>query len=182
MSKQKLASVGEGKSVNVSSTRSRRYGVIDRIEFGPHRFFNVGVVEGSMNSVGLPFLRRFEVELNLPNQTAQFRTGLRINDADSRSRAGISAKRVGGKTIVCDINPSSEAAKSGIVDGDQIQSINGFSPDNLTLRKIAALLSRPGSTVTITFQKGDVTKEVVCRLQDDPEPYPAESPHELIDE
>ena len=181
LKKKKIVGTGDAKSASVGSTRSRRLGCIDCLEFGPHRFFNVSVAEGTQSAIGLSFLRRFEVELDLPNKQARFRPGLRIDEADSHIRAGMSAKRVQGKWLACDVLPMSDAAKSGIVDGDEIESINGVLADDLTMRKIAFHFSRPGSQVQITLKRNNATKEAVFGLPNDPAPFPAKTSHELIE-
>ena len=179
--KRKLVVRSESKPVTVGKTSSRRSGFIDLVEFGPHRFFNVSVAEGSTNAIGLPFLRRFDVELDFPKKTARFRAGHRINEWDSKTNAGMSAKRIEGPWIVCDVLPSSQASKSGVLDGDEILSINSVLSKNLTLRKIAYFFSRQGADVRITIKRDGTTREVVFGLQDNPNPFPAESAHALID-
>ena len=66
-----------------------RSGVIECIELGPHRFFNVAVMEGTWQSVGLGFLERFDVEFDFPNAIAVFRPGRHIDAPDRRLLGGL---------------------------------------------------------------------------------------------
>jgi 2-oxoglutarate dehydrogenase E2 component (dihydrolipoamide succinyltransferase) len=72
------------------------------------------------------------------------------------ARLGMRIGVVGSNVTVQAVEPGGPAAESGVRVGDEILAIDGDSVGALTLKQISAQLRGPeGTSVTVTFQRGD---------------------------
>ena len=177
--------LGTSSPAEVLRQVTLRFGVIDYIDFGPHRFFNVRVMEEEANvqgTINLPFLERFDVELDFPNQRGRFRPGQHVDRADDGYCTAFNVKHVGKEIIaIAHRGPDGEAL-SEIQDGDKLLNVNGTAAVDLGMMEIRKLLCQPDTQLQVLIERDGVARELTLNLPPRIDLFPAKSPHELIDE
>ena len=177
-----LRILGERSGAEFDGVKTARKGVINFVEFGPHRFFNLSVTESSTDAINVPFLQRFEVELDFPKRVGRFLPGRRIDVPDAFNCSGFGVRRIDGDVIVAAHQLTYTTMPEEIQDGDRLHRINGVKAPKLPLARIRQILTVPDSKVEITLEREGITKDLVIRLSQGPELFPAKLSHELIDE
>ena len=129
--------------------------------------------------VGLRFLEKYDIEFDFPNQVGYFRPNPQIELPEYKNRAEFGVRRVMGRTLIADIDPTGVTANEGLCDDDEILSINGNSAEHLTVVQIHKLIcDRDAATMKITYRRDGVIKDVCITLSNTPEPFPLVPQHE----
>jgi hypothetical protein len=162
----------DGTAAEVGGIRVARRGILDRIEFGGRQFCNVRVNEHLRNMVGLRFLEKYDIEFDFPNQIAYFRPNGQIELLEYKNRAEFGVRRVMGRTLIADIDPTGVTANEGLCDDDEILSINGNSAEHLTVVQIHKMIcNRDAATMKITYRRDGVIQDACITLSNTPEPF-----------
>ena len=79
---------------------------------------------------------------------------------------GASIKKTNNKTLISELYENSPAFKSGLVPGDEIQTIDGVEVDNKTLEEIGSLLKGPAeSTIKLEIKRANQTLEKLVKRE-----------------
>ena len=126
--------------------------VIQDTEFGPL----------SPNALGMDFLRRFKMVVDLPGQALYLEPDPRYKEDTSGQRGtGLVLRKDGtGKITVKAVYAASPAAEAGIQAGDILLAINGQPVQAISPKDMAEFWQAPlGATIKLQFQrKGENTR------------------------
>jgi hypothetical protein len=117
------------------------------------------------SAIGLDYLARYTVTLDMPRATAYFRPGANFDKPVPPATSGLQLKRIDGKTLVVGVKPQSAAIRAGLQIGDELITINkrrAYEFDFFELRKL--LTSRVGLVVPITLRRGETRLELELEL------------------
>ena len=79
---------------------------------------------------------------------------------------GASIKKTNNKTLISELYENSPAFKSGLVPGDEIQTIDGVEVDNKTLEAIGSLLKGPAeSTIKLEIKRANQILEKLVKRE-----------------
>jgi len=157
-----------GMEVNtLRGTMTRRIGRLREVTWGDFRHTDIMVTEGDRNVIGLPYLLRYCVTLDMPRQKVYLRKGASYANSERWFSSGIVLDREGGSFVVKEVRRFGPAAKAGIHAGDKIIKIDGRPIASLTFSHVAYLLTagqsearqlesvRDGKSTTITIRLED---------------------------
>lgn len=141
-------------------------GKLDRIRVGPFGHYDLGIREGSVNAIGLGYLSRFKVTLDLANDLLTLKKGNRDSNATSFDMSGLILTRLKIWTTVSHVHPHGLAGKLGICPGDVVLRINDHPVESLSLLEIRRMLARKDEHVRLLFQRRAMPQELKLHLQD----------------
>ena len=76
---------------------------------------------------------------------------------------------------------SNPAREAGLQTGDRLVKFNGHDLNKSSATELFMLRTEPGGELSIAYERDGVTREVVLKLSNNPDPFPAKSPHEAVD-
>jgi hypothetical protein len=169
---------GSQISTEATGNAKSRRGVVDSLTIGPHRFFNLTVTEGRQNALSLTFLKRFNLEIDFPQQKVYFHPSKKIDCKDQFFRPGFA---------VTELDQSIVAVRQGdtepdIQEGDKFLKINGSPAAELGLKKVWDLIEKPGTTLSLVIERNGKIHELTIKLSEAPEVFPKQETYELIDD
>jgi hypothetical protein len=151
--------------------KTTRMGILDFVELGPYRVSNILVEEsGPQKSIGLGFLRRFNVELDFPNGIAYFQTNSHFRDPARRDRSGIVVSASQPVSVLV-VTPESVGDKAGIRANDVVLALDDCNIEQLSILEVRDLLSEAGKPIKITISREGTRQDIVVPLNDDPDPF-----------
>lgn len=150
-----------------------------RLEIGPFAIERPlvtlsGAREGALASedyagnAGNMLMQRFRMTLDYERREVWLEPGARYAEPDRFSRAGVQLVRLGGAIRAGQVVPGSPAAKAGVLDLDEVVSINGRSPEELGLEGVSELFERGavGSRVQLEIRRDGKTLKRTLKLAD----------------
>jgi hypothetical protein len=154
--------VGGGK---VAESKIAR---VETLTFGSMTLTNLGanLLDNvtSSSSVGLPFLRRYRVALDFPNELLYLAPRSHAATEEENDMSGLHLLRLSGLVTVHSVDPGSPADQARVKAGDTIVAIDGKDCVNMTMREIRVRLkskggdwvrmkaNRQGETIHFEFQ------------------------------
>ena len=154
----------------VTAFRSHKFPThkLDSLAVGPFRVEEINVMETRMNLLGLSFLRRFKVVLDVANNAMYLTPGEHFTRGDDVDHAGLEL-RVGKRVRVARVKHGGPAEAAGIRPGDFVTHINGVDVNKLGFFEVRWVLgSPPGTKVRLECERGKtVCEEVTIELADD---------------
>jgi hypothetical protein len=124
--------------------------------------------EDFAGNIGNRILERFKVTFDYKNRTVTLEPGRRYGDRDRLTRSGLLLTRTNGVVRVGSMLPGSPAAHAGLLDGDEVRSLDGRPIADWDLPEVSALLDdgEDGRKVLMVVRRGDREIKVKFRLAD----------------
>lgn len=138
-------------------------GRLDVFRLADFEHHGLRLTSGPVNALGLRYLSRFHMTLDLVNDQVYFRPGKRFDASPVYDASGMIVTRAGGKTVVEKIHPDGPAAAADIRVGDVITLIDKNPVDDESLFELRQFLSRPTRIVTISIARAN--QELERRLE-----------------
>ncbi len=168
--KKSLTKQGEGLGGKIDMELR----VIRDVKIGPYRFTKVPVFvfEDPFNVTSYPvmggllgndILRRFNIILNYAENDFFLLPNSHFNEPFDYSYSGLELYYIHGKIIAGDVAKGSPAEKAGILEGDEIISVNKNFSQNLNQYKIA--LQTPNEKVRVIVKRDDSLIEVEFKVK-----------------
>jgi hypothetical protein len=149
-------------TLTVSGTTTNRKAQLDVFKLGDFEHHNLRVSGGSINGLGLRYLSRFKVTLDLANDRAWFEPGQRYGALPTFDASGLAIARRYDQTMIDRVFPDSPASEAGLEKGDVITHFNGRSVESDSLFILRLALCKIDAPLDITYQrKGE---QHTCRI------------------
>jgi hypothetical protein len=164
MKARKIRNVSKDCSVSLVGFSEDQIMELEEFCLGPfaHRHLYFG--QSQSNLLGLHYLSRYIVTLDLPNQRMYLRKGKRFDQLDLRDQSGLHILRIGGQTIVQVVDAGSPAARAGIEPKDILLQLGELDAEKTRMHVLRQLLAREGETVLLRWRRGDQPREVALKL------------------
>ena len=130
-----------------------RRGEIDVFKLGEFEHQNLRITSGQINAIGLRYLSRFKVTLDLIQDRAYFEPGQRFFASPAYDASGMIVSRLEGKTLVEKVHSDGPAAAVGLHVGDVITHVNGHAVDEHSLFTLRQALSHADKTLTLSITR-----------------------------
>lgn len=132
--------------------------------------YGEGIKRGSRNgTIGGELLSRFNVAFDYFGGYLYLRRSKVYHKGFEHDMSGMNIAAYGEKLdelIVNSIRAHSPAYNAGLREGDLIESINGYSLENLKFSDFSSLLrNRPGKKITVRYIRGQETKKTTFKLK-----------------
>jgi len=145
---------------------SARFGRLDRIAWGPFCHHDVGVLEGEQNVLGLSYLARYVIAMDVSNQHIYLRKGKGYDGTDCLNQTGIHVWKINGAIVICKVDRHSVAEEAGIRGDDQLIAINGRKTSGVRLCDVRKLLREAGGKITtLTLQRDKETINIPIEVK-----------------
>lgn len=154
-----LAKVAGGESEG-------RSGVLKTFRIGPFSHSSVTVTEDDANILGINYLSRFVVTLDMANRRIHLAKGEGYKRPDFRSSSGLALLWIGGNVVVASVDQHSPADRAGISEGDLLVEINGREASGDALNQIRQELhGASGSRMDLVISRDGAKQRKRFRLQ-----------------
>jgi hypothetical protein len=121
---------------------------------------------GSTGILGLGFLERYVVTIDLPGHRLYLKPGRQFDRQENRNMSGLRIARKDGSLVVHTVLPSSPGGEAGVREGDVVVELDGKPVESLSVRTFVQLFeSAEGREVSLTLQRGDRRLSVNFRLR-----------------
>jgi len=148
--------------------------VIKEVKLGPYKFRSVPVYifDDVYNVTSYPYLggligndilRRFNVIINYDKRDIYITPNSHFAEPFDYSYPGIELYMINGKIIIGDVAVGSPAEKAGLLEGDEVISVNKNFTQNLNTYKI--ILQVPNERVHLIIRRANELKEVDFKVK-----------------
>jgi hypothetical protein len=161
---QKVAVVGETRTLTLSDDRTARNGRLSSLSVGDFTVKPAYVVESGRGLLGLNFWSRFVVTFDFPNSVAYLKKGKQFDRPDLRDLSGLHLLRDDGKTYAEFVDKTCPAADCGIKDKDVFVKIGDNPCEKLAMAEIRRMFATPGASYRLTIRRGNAESEVTLTL------------------
>ncbi len=155
----------DGKILTISGVVSNRRAQLDVFRFGDYEHHNLRLNAGTLNALGLRYLSRYKVTLDLPRHQAWFEPGKRYSNPSVFDASGLVVSRQSGKTTIDWLHPDGPAHEAGIKSGDVLTHINGQEVGAHSLFTIRQALCESGRKLGITVERSGASHDFVLALR-----------------
>ena len=151
--------------------RDARNGRLKALSIGSHQHQNLQFSEGRSNTLGLDYLRRYRVTLDLAGENIYLAQGKRFAEPDRGPTIGWRLLFKSGRVTIDEVDEKGPAFAAGVRAGDALLEVFGKSVSSLSASKIASsLIPAEGRPVAVTVERHG--KRLAVNLM--PKPYVAE--------
>lgn len=154
------------RAATVRSDVVGRRGRLDRLRVGEFEHSQMGIREGSLNALGLGYLSRYHVTLDLPKGVIYLTKSHRFDAPASFDMSGMVLVRRDGKTKVERVHPSGPAYALGIRSGDTLVDVNSQTASSYSLLQLRRMCSVPGQQLVLRVKSGETIHDYTLRLTD----------------
>jgi predicted aspartyl protease len=170
------ATTGGGAVMGVGGTSQSRSGTLDSLRIGGFTLAGPGVsmsmdTAGALAQddragiMGAEVFRRFRVTLDYPRSRMLLVPTPALTEPFRQGRSGLAVIARGAEfddLVVAAVQPGSAGEAAGFRPGDQIVSVDGWTPANLD--SIRDMLRVPGARITLTVRRGTETLQLLLAL------------------
>ncbi len=129
----------------------KRVADVDSMPLPECLFMDAG--EGGANSLGMAFLRRFNLTFDFPKGVLYLKPRRHMDQPDRVNLSGLVVVRPAEDAVVHFVVPKSAADDAGVKAKDLLLRINGKEAPRLTWFEIQQELSGSGVTIPLTFRR-----------------------------
>jgi hypothetical protein len=124
--------------------------------------------EDYAGNIGNQILERFRCTFDYERRVLYLEPGARYAEPDAFPRSGVQLARFGGRVVAFAVLKDSPAARAGMLEDDQLITIDGRPVEEWTPDAVAETLDRgkPGSTHTVEVARGDRRLRLELKLRD----------------
>ena len=157
--------IGSTGSTTVSgSTTTRLASGKASLKIGSFTLDRPIICESDYNFLGLPFLSRFIVTFDFPNDFCYLKTNKQYSRSDLMNRSGLGIIRDANKTVITSVDIGSSAERCLLRAGDLILKIDGNRSDCLTMFEIRRILAKRGVALRLNILRDNQLREVLLEL------------------
>jgi hypothetical protein len=150
-----LAVTGESTSQDPAGRHTHTCGSVESLAVAGFTQYDLGVVKGNANILGLNYLARFVVTFDFPEKALYLHKGKKFDLPEGDNQSGLHVVRAGGKLVVRSVSESSPAGTAGLKPKDVLLKIDTRSADQLTFAALKRLLNCEGRTLQLTVGRGE---------------------------
>jgi hypothetical protein len=156
-------------SVGISGEARRATGRLEGFDLGPFTHRDLIVSRSIENRVGLDYLKRYSVTIDLTGRKMYLSESGQFNEIRQFDLSGLSLSMVDDRVVVKSIEAGSPGETAGISKGDVITACDGRSVNGGMLSEIRHILkNNVGREVLVTIRRGDEVKQISIRLREPP--------------
>ena len=146
-------------------------GIAEKVALGPFMHDHVAACTSDFDGLGMDYLGRYVVTLDVRQRKAYFKPGKAIDRIDRLDQSGMEIVQREGKIVIAYVSRNSPAGESGILVGDVMQRINERAVAEFSLLELRRLLRGNGDRLTLDITRGDepLELELVLRNYQDAE-------------
>jgi len=122
---QSLTVFAAGSAATAAGYARNLNGSASSLELSPFIHRDIRIDRGDLSLLGLHYLSRYRLRLDLPGQRAYFHPGERFNVPDSSATSGMAVIHSNGQKIIVSVEADGAAHHAGILPGDVIEEVNG---------------------------------------------------------
>ncbi len=162
-----VQTTGNIMSVSASGVIPQRRGRVSEFTCGSITATDVTVEEGRQSSLGLGYLSRYCVTLDVSGGNMYLRPGSRANEPYRENLSGLHLKKVDGRIVVFHVDSNSSSDNAGVEAGDVILVVNKTSTSQLTLSAIRRHFKQEsGTVVSLALRRRDRKLHVTFELRE----------------
>jgi hypothetical protein len=121
----------------------------------------------SAGNIGGGILRRFTATFDYAGGRMFLEPNARLGEREPHDGSGLACWTEGGVRRAIHVEERSPAWRAGVRSGDRVLAVNGRASGDLTDGELArALRGKPGTPVSVRFERGGVTRTVRFRLEE----------------
>jgi len=161
-----LTPFGVGSAATGGGVVHSTKAIVASLELPPFRHQNLRVDRDLRNAIGLAYLSRYKVQLDLPRGRAYFWPGSRFGALDGMATSGMSLIHSDGRKVVTIVERYGAASDADIHVGDVIEEINGqpmAKEDMFFIRQL--LTSEPDTKLTVTVTRQEQRIDTTLTLR-----------------
>jgi hypothetical protein len=142
-------------------------GRLSRLTLGSFQHEQLVMDRDQSNSLGLDYLRRYQVTFDFPRQAIHLRRGKQFSGKDSSLVIGCVLVAENGAVVVDSVTPDGPAACSGVLPGDILQRIDGLPVSAAGMFAIKSTLAAKGrQPMRLSLSRGDHLVEITLIAAD----------------
>jgi len=152
-----LRVLGQSPWWDAVSVKSVPYGRVSRFRVSSfsHRD-KIQVQERNVNCLGIAYLARYMVTLDISASAMYLRPGARFNTPDMTNATGLHLWQPGAEIVVQSVDEQSPAARAGVQKDDVLVRVDRRAASDLRLSGVRRVLREiGGSTLTLELRRGD---------------------------
>jgi hypothetical protein len=170
LNKELVVAGGEIPGAIVTGYRTLNAGNVPYMILGSIEDNDVAVRDGGAESrIGLYYLRRFRVTIDIPHDRMYLARGAEVDKPDKQRAVGIGLLRKNEKTVVTWIEPNSPAEDAGISVTDELVTMAGEPVAGRPLAEIYWMLRRKADSsgkLKLMFRRDNEEREVEVTIRD----------------
>ena len=145
-----------GTSISATFPHEKResYGQLARLAVGSFEHHDLFFSCSDKNVLGLDYLRRYRVTIDLPRETIYLRKGSQFSRPDRTNMTGLHIVNMEGQLVVDAVGKGSPADLAGIRSNDILLVIQGKPASAYRPRDIGRLISGDAELIRMTVQRG----------------------------
>jgi len=159
--KEKLAVLEKEKGVTRSAGVTYQAARLQSVQIGKARHDDLIVNTGEHNAVGLAYLARYIVTLDLPRNRVYWKHGKHFDDRDSRLvLADVEIERDKDAVTIRDVPAYGPALRLGLRRGDVLETLDGHDARRFSNWHIRRTLAREQGPLSATVRRDGVKVEL----------------------
>lgn len=144
-------------------------GRLDELAFGPFVHHDVVVSKGGSSLVGLGYLSRYVLTIDLSGQVMYVRRGRNFDKPDQKDMSGLHVLKIDGQFVVDVVDEGSPADHAGMRKGDIIVEVSGRPALDFRLADLRRLLrSKANLPVSLRVRRNQTVTPFFFRLRAPP--------------
>lgn len=141
-------------------------GYLSQLRLGDFSHERLRMDSDIVSILGLRYLSRYKLRLDLPGGEAFLDRGQRCSVADPAATSGLVVIQTEQKRLIVGVEPDGAASKAGLSAGDEIVAVNGnaiTSYDQFALGQL--LTSEVGRSIKLRVRRSDVERDCLLTLR-----------------
>ncbi len=144
---------GTDECMTLSGSSSRQAARVSRLSLGSFHNENLRFTSAQENSIGLGYLSRYRVTIDVRNERLYLAKGKHFADHDRGNTCGLHVLFKAGKPVVEFVDAKSTAGAAGIRPMDVIVKLSAQPVSKLKASQLRRLLSAEGKPVRLTIER-----------------------------
>ncbi|MBL8817853.1 MAG: PDZ domain-containing protein [Planctomyces sp.] len=157
---------GQSRFENIDGTVDNRRVICADVAIGPRAFQNVPAYVDKVNAIGMGLLKHLRISIDSPNQMIYVakESGKEINWFPRNDSGMMFTFPVSSRLVIVDVIENSPGSQAGLEANDEIVSIEGKSPRDLTFDSLRGFLCQTESPVQIVYSRNGAQHTTELRI------------------
>lgn len=131
-----ITSLRKSQFTTASGHVEKQSGSLATFTVGPFKHASVDVTESTANKIGLRYLSRFRVTIDMPRHHLYLARGDAYARTDDTDKSGLRLLWQNNRVVVDLVDDHSPAQRAGILKGDVVLDVNGTPAKGTTLSRV----------------------------------------------